>query len=120
MSRRGCSLLANASGFDPHRASISSRFGQVVGDGATSTSTSREEARLPSAQAPLWAELSGQPTSSDVLTKPSADGSVAAVASTPSQGESFLRVHWVAVPQAVRARRVNRGRREIRRGWVGQ
>jgi hypothetical protein len=29
MSRRGCSLPANASGFDPHRASISSRFGQV-------------------------------------------------------------------------------------------
>jgi hypothetical protein len=30
MSRRGCSLPANASGFDPHRASISSRFGQVA------------------------------------------------------------------------------------------
>jgi hypothetical protein len=29
MSRRGCSLPANASGFDPHRASISSRFGQA-------------------------------------------------------------------------------------------
>jgi hypothetical protein len=29
MGRRGCSLPANASGFDPHRASISSRFGQV-------------------------------------------------------------------------------------------
>jgi hypothetical protein len=29
MSRRGCSLPANASGFDPHRASISSRSGQV-------------------------------------------------------------------------------------------
>jgi hypothetical protein len=29
MSRRGCSLPANASGFDPHRASITSRFGQV-------------------------------------------------------------------------------------------
>jgi hypothetical protein len=29
MSRRGCSLPANASGFDPHRASISRRFGQV-------------------------------------------------------------------------------------------
>jgi hypothetical protein len=25
------------------------------------------------------------------------------------QGESFLRVHWVAVPKAMRARRVNRG-----------
>jgi hypothetical protein len=37
MSRRGCSLPANASGFDPHRASIISRFGQVFahasGDG---------------------------------------------------------------------------------------
>jgi hypothetical protein len=30
MSRRGCSLLANASGFDPHGASISSCFGQVT------------------------------------------------------------------------------------------
>jgi hypothetical protein len=29
LSRRGCSLPANASGFDPHRASISIRFGQV-------------------------------------------------------------------------------------------
>jgi hypothetical protein len=29
MSRRGCSLPANASGFDTHHASISSRFGQV-------------------------------------------------------------------------------------------
>jgi hypothetical protein len=29
MSRRGCSLPANVSGCDPHRASISSRFGQV-------------------------------------------------------------------------------------------
>eukprot|EP01047_Picozoa_sp_COSAG01_P049927 COSAG01_NODE_4995_length_4559_cov_6.424439_2_plen_108_part_00 len=28
MTRRGCSLPANASGFDPHRASITSRFGQ--------------------------------------------------------------------------------------------
>eukprot|EP01047_Picozoa_sp_COSAG01_P011997 COSAG01_NODE_533_length_15816_cov_4.518738_7_plen_145_part_00 len=28
MSRCGCSLPANASGFDPHRASISSRFQQ--------------------------------------------------------------------------------------------
>jgi hypothetical protein len=26
-------------------------------------------------------------------------------------GESFLRVHWVAVPEALRARRVNRRRR---------
>jgi hypothetical protein len=26
-------------------------------------------------------------------------------------GESFLRVHWVAVPKALRARRVNRRRR---------
>jgi hypothetical protein len=30
MSRRGCSLLANASGFDPHRASMSSRCGQAA------------------------------------------------------------------------------------------
>eukprot|EP01047_Picozoa_sp_COSAG01_P030095 COSAG01_NODE_2087_length_8456_cov_2.656456_6_plen_104_part_00 len=30
-------------------------------------------------------------------------------------GESFLRVDWVAVPQAMRARRVNRGRRRRRR-----
>jgi hypothetical protein len=29
MSRCGCSLPANASGFDPHRTSITSRFGQV-------------------------------------------------------------------------------------------
>jgi exoribonuclease R len=29
MSRRGCSLPANASSFDPHRASITRRFGQV-------------------------------------------------------------------------------------------
>jgi hypothetical protein len=29
MSRRGCSLPANASGFDPHRASITSRIGPV-------------------------------------------------------------------------------------------
>jgi hypothetical protein len=29
MRRRGCSLPASASGFEPHRASISSRFGQV-------------------------------------------------------------------------------------------
>jgi hypothetical protein len=33
MSRRGCSLPANACGLDPHRASISSRFGQVDKDG---------------------------------------------------------------------------------------
>jgi hypothetical protein len=26
----------------------------------------------------------------------------------PGGGESFLRVHWVAVPEALRARRVNR------------
>jgi hypothetical protein len=30
MSRRGCSIPANASGFDPHRASISSRYAQAV------------------------------------------------------------------------------------------
>jgi hypothetical protein len=30
MSRLGCSLPANASGVDPHRASITSRLGQVV------------------------------------------------------------------------------------------
>jgi hypothetical protein len=29
-------------------------------------------------------------------------------------GESFLRVHWVAVPEALRARRVNRRRRRRR------
>jgi hypothetical protein len=29
MSRRGCSLPANASSVDAHRASITSRFGQV-------------------------------------------------------------------------------------------
>jgi hypothetical protein len=29
LSRRGCSLPANASGVAPHRASITSRFGQV-------------------------------------------------------------------------------------------
>jgi hypothetical protein len=33
MSRRGCSLPANASGVDPHRASMSSRVGQVFPDG---------------------------------------------------------------------------------------
>jgi hypothetical protein len=32
MSRRGCSLPANASGFDPHRASLTGRFGQVNDD----------------------------------------------------------------------------------------
>jgi hypothetical protein len=31
-------------------------------------------------------------------------------------GESFLRVHWVAVPEALRARRVNRSRRQLRVG----
>jgi hypothetical protein len=31
------------------------------------------------------------------------------------KGESFLRVDWVAVPQALRARRVNRGRQRRRR-----
>jgi hypothetical protein len=45
MSRRGCSLPVFASGFAPHRASISRRFGQVrlraalvrgAGDGAVS------------------------------------------------------------------------------------
>jgi hypothetical protein len=30
------------------------------------------------------------------------------------RGESFLRVHWVAVPEALRARRVNRRRRRRR------
>ena len=30
------------------------------------------------------------------------------VAALFSAGESFLRVHWVAVPEALRARRVNR------------
>jgi hypothetical protein len=30
-------------------------------------------------------------------------------------GESFLRVHWFAVPKALRARRVNRGARRRRR-----
>jgi hypothetical protein len=30
-------------------------------------------------------------------------------------GESFLRVHWVAVPKALRTRRVNRRRRRRRR-----
>jgi hypothetical protein len=35
MSRRGCSLPANASGVDPHRASISSRFGQVAAASGT-------------------------------------------------------------------------------------
>jgi hypothetical protein len=35
MSRRGCNLPANASGVDPHRASITSRFGQVeLGSGS--------------------------------------------------------------------------------------
>jgi hypothetical protein len=33
-------------------------------------------------------------------------------------GESFMRVHWVAVPQELRARRVNRRRRRVcRRSW---
>jgi|EP01047_Picozoa_sp_COSAG01_P022656 hypothetical protein len=31
-----------------------------------------------------------------------------AVGREPKDGESFLRVHWVAVPKAMRARRVNR------------
>jgi hypothetical protein len=40
---------------------------------------------------------------------------VSAASATPGRhrdsGESFVRVHWVAVPEAVRARRVNRRRR---------
>jgi hypothetical protein len=35
MSRRGCSLPANASGSDPHHASITSRVGQVSMFGAS-------------------------------------------------------------------------------------
>ena len=31
-------------------------------------------------------------------------------------GESFLRVHWVAVPEGLRARRANRRRRRRRLG----
>jgi hypothetical protein len=34
-------------------------------------------------------------------------------------GESFLRVHWVAVPEALRARRVNRRRRRCAEGRAG-
>jgi hypothetical protein len=48
MSRRGCSLPANARGFDPHSASISSLFGQVArrrGAAARATVVSRQEAR---------------------------------------------------------------------------
>jgi ribosomal protein L12E/L44/L45/RPP1/RPP2 len=41
-----------------------------------------------------------------------------------ADGESFMRVHWIAVPKALRARRVNRAlpgdrRRQVRRGGGG-
>jgi hypothetical protein len=35
------------------------------------------------------------------------------------EGESFMRVHWVAVPKELRARRVNREWRCPRRGGAG-
>jgi hypothetical protein len=38
---------------------------------------------------------------------------VAAAAKGPRGGESFLRVHWVAVPEGLRARRANRRRRRL-------
>jgi hypothetical protein len=47
MSRRGCSLSVNASGFDPHRASISSRFGQVTGGAALRARLDDLVARIP-------------------------------------------------------------------------
>jgi hypothetical protein len=38
---------------------------------------------------------------------------------TNGDGESFLRVHWVAVPKALRARRVNRRALALRvRAWA--
>jgi hypothetical protein len=43
-----------------------------------------------------------------------AGAGAAAATATASHGESFLRVHWVAVPEAMRARRVNRSRRRRR------
>jgi hypothetical protein len=47
VSRRGCSFPANASGCDPHRASISSRFGQVdVACGSYSTVVVGVDGRL--------------------------------------------------------------------------
>jgi hypothetical protein len=58
------------------------------------------------AAAPLHAHISRQAHASL-----SALRELAAV--TP-RGESFLRVHWVAVPQAMRARRANRRRRQRR------
>jgi hypothetical protein len=45
MSRRGCSLPANASGFDPHRASVSSRFGQVSEEAAQQEPGEEERGR---------------------------------------------------------------------------
>jgi hypothetical protein len=47
MSRRGCSLPANASGFDPHRASITSRFGQATGDVVVMEETLRRYGQAP-------------------------------------------------------------------------
>jgi hypothetical protein len=51
-----------------------------------------------------------------------AGGAQAAAAAAAAQeggsGEWFLRVHWVAVPEALRARRVNR-RRTLARGGGG-
>eukprot|EP01047_Picozoa_sp_COSAG01_P032578 COSAG01_NODE_2361_length_7832_cov_12.919447_3_plen_88_part_00 len=51
MSRRGCSLPANASGFEPHRASISSRFGQVTQAAAQARARLEELLRAERAEA---------------------------------------------------------------------
>jgi hypothetical protein len=40
-----------------------------------------------------------------------------AAAGGASRGESFLLVHWVAVPKAMRARRVNRRRQSVGQEW---
>jgi DNA invertase Pin-like site-specific DNA recombinase len=52
MTCRGCSLPANASGFDPHRASISSRFPDRTRRGGTSPN-----ARLRAAQLAIYVQF---------------------------------------------------------------
>jgi hypothetical protein len=96
LSRRGCSVPANASGFDRHRASITSRVGQEAGR----LTQALEEERARAQAAAAAAKEQAAQLQKELQAEKEKGRAAAAAATTQAreaEGESKPAAWWVAV-----------------------
>jgi multisite-specific tRNA:(cytosine-C5)-methyltransferase len=102
---------------EPHKQPAAKHAAKVAAAAATATPALLPPSPAKDAEQPpkkRKTSQSGDDSAAATTTSAAAAAAAAAVAEDDGGGESFMRVHWVAVPKALRARRVNRRRGLLR------